>query len=142
MHFTSEPRLSDGVVERDFTLGEIPGLLWTPQSAATQVPLILLGHPGGLRQMYPRLAARARRAAADGSAAATIELVPVSSKVAPPVTRVPLAAVILPLLTTDPHPTFAPTAAVPNRAGAAVVPAPVTEPELSTVPARSVPVRS
>ena len=74
MHFTSEPRLSDGVVERDFTLGEIPGLLWTPQSAATQVPLILLGHPGGLRQMYPRLAARARRAAADGFAAATIEL--------------------------------------------------------------------
>jgi dienelactone hydrolase len=74
VHFTSEPRLSDGVIERDFTLGEIPGILWTPGSASAPVPLILLGHPGGLRQMYPRLAARARRAATDGFAAATIEL--------------------------------------------------------------------
>jgi len=74
MHFTSEPRPSDGVIERDFTLGEIPGILWTPRSASAPVPLILLGHPGGLRQMYPRLAARARRAATDGFAAATIEL--------------------------------------------------------------------
>src|ERR1700722_13696945 len=69
MHFTSEPRPSDGVIERDFTLGEIPGILWTPRSASAPVPLILLGHPGGLRQMYPRLAARARRAATDGFAA-------------------------------------------------------------------------
>jgi dienelactone hydrolase len=74
MHFTSEPRPSDGVIERDFTLGEIPGILWTPGSASAPVPLILLGHPGGLRQMYPRLAARARRAATDGFAAAAIEL--------------------------------------------------------------------
>jgi len=74
MHFTSEPRHSDGVTERDFTLGEIPGILWTPESVATAAPLILLGHPGGLRQMYPRLAARARQAAADGFGAATIEL--------------------------------------------------------------------
>jgi dienelactone hydrolase len=74
VHFTSEPRLCDGVIERDFTLGEIPGILWTPGSASAPVPLILLGHPGGLRQMYPRLAARARRAAADGFAAASIEL--------------------------------------------------------------------
>ena len=74
MHFTSEPRPGDGVIERDFTLGEIPGILWTPGSASAPVPLILLGHPGGLRQMYPRLAARALRAATDGFAAATIEL--------------------------------------------------------------------
>ncbi|MYS40780.1 alpha/beta hydrolase, partial [Streptomyces sp. SID5998] len=38
-------------------------------------PLILLGHPPlGLRRMYPRLAERARHVAADGYAAATIEL--------------------------------------------------------------------
>ena len=74
MHFTSEQRLDDGVVERDFTLGEIPGILWTPGSASAPVPLILLGHPGGLRTMHPRLVARARRSAADGFAAATIEL--------------------------------------------------------------------
>ncbi len=72
MDFTSQHRLSDEVIEREFTLGEIPGILWTPTSA--QAPLILVGHPGGLRKMYPRLVARARHAAADGFAAATIEL--------------------------------------------------------------------
>ncbi|MFF2129344.1 dienelactone hydrolase family protein [Streptomyces olivochromogenes] len=74
MHFTSEQRLDDGVLEREFTLGEIPGILWTPGSASAPAPLILLGHPGGLHKMYPRLAARARHSAADGFAAATIEL--------------------------------------------------------------------
>lgn len=72
MRFTSEQRLEDGVLERGFTLGEIPGILWTPASAPA--PLILMGHPGGLPQMYPRLAARARHCAAEGFAAATIEL--------------------------------------------------------------------
>ena len=72
MHFISEQRLDDGSLEREFTLGEIPGTLWTPTSSPA--PLILLGHPGGLRAMYPRLAGRARRFAADGFASATIEL--------------------------------------------------------------------
>src|SRR5581483_467673 len=75
MRFTSEQRLDDGVLEREFTLGEIPGILWTPASVSAPVPLILLGHPGGLRMMYPRLAARARHSAAEhGFASATIEL--------------------------------------------------------------------
>jgi dienelactone hydrolase len=75
MRFTSEQRLDDGVVERRFTLGEIPGILWTPASASAPAPLILLGHPPlGLHKMYPRLVARARHAAAEGFAAATIEL--------------------------------------------------------------------
>jgi dienelactone hydrolase len=76
MRFTSEQRLDDGVLEREFSLGEIPGILWTPGSASASapVPLILLGHPGGLPRMYPRLAARARHSAAEGFAAATIEL--------------------------------------------------------------------
>ncbi|MGW2329512.1 dienelactone hydrolase family protein [Streptomyces sp. NPDC001700] len=74
MRFTSEQRLDDGVVEREFTLGEIPGILWTPGSGSGPAPLILLGHPGGLRTMYPRLVARARHSAADGFATATIEL--------------------------------------------------------------------
>lgn len=77
MHFTSEQRLDDGVLEREFTLDEIPGILWTPEtaSASVPVPLILLGHPTlGLRKMYPRLVARARQCAADGFATATIEL--------------------------------------------------------------------
>jgi hypothetical protein len=74
MRFTSEQRLDDGVLERRFTLGEIPGILWTPGSAPAPAPLILLGHPGGLHRMYPRLVARAQHSAADGFAAATIEL--------------------------------------------------------------------
>jgi dienelactone hydrolase len=74
MRFISEQRLDDGVCERGFTLGEVPGILWTPASAPVPAPLILLGHPGGLHSMYPRLVARARHAAAEGFAAATIEL--------------------------------------------------------------------
>ena len=77
LQLTSEQHLDDAVLERAFTLGEIPGILWTPASASASapVPLILLGHPPlGLGRMYPRLVARARRAAADGFAAATVEL--------------------------------------------------------------------
>ncbi len=74
MRFTTEQRLDDDVREREFTLGEIPGILWTPASTPAPAPLILLGHPGGLRKMYPRLAARARHSTAQGYAAATIEL--------------------------------------------------------------------
>ncbi|MFF7617750.1 dienelactone hydrolase family protein [Streptomyces lavendulae] len=77
MHFTSEQHLDDGVLEREFTLGEIPGILWTPATtpASAPAPLILLGHPPlGLRTMYPRLVDRARHCAAEGFATATIEL--------------------------------------------------------------------
>jgi dienelactone hydrolase len=76
MRFTSEQRLDDGVLEREFVLGEIAGILWTPASASASAPapLILVGHPGGLNRMYPRVAARARHSAAQGYAAATIEL--------------------------------------------------------------------
>lgn len=72
MRFTSEQHLDDGVLERAFTLGEIPGILWTPGSAPA--PLIMLGHPGGLHEMYPRLVVRAQHCAAEGFASATIEL--------------------------------------------------------------------
>ncbi|MBY8877360.1 dienelactone hydrolase family protein [Actinacidiphila acidipaludis] len=77
MQVTSEQRLDDGVRERAFTLGDIPGFLWTPESASASapVPLILLGHPTlGLARMYSRLVDRARHSAAQGFATATIEL--------------------------------------------------------------------
>jgi hypothetical protein len=75
VRFTSEQRLDDGVLEREFTLGEIPGILWTPAPASVPARLILVGHPGGLHKMsHPRLVARARHSAAGGFAAATIEL--------------------------------------------------------------------
>ena len=74
MHFTSGQRLGEGVATREFTIDGIPGILWMPASASSPVPLILLGHPGGLDKMHHRLANRAWRAALNGFASATIEL--------------------------------------------------------------------
>ncbi|MFE5627316.1 dienelactone hydrolase family protein [Streptomyces virginiae] len=71
MQFTSE-RLDGDVLEREFTLGEIPGTLWTPGSAAP-VPLVLMAHNNGLPKSDPRLAARARYTATRGYAVATID---------------------------------------------------------------------
>ncbi|MFF1407340.1 alpha/beta hydrolase [Streptomyces sp. NPDC058294] len=72
MRFISEQRLDDGVIEREFTLGEIPGVLWTPGSGPA--PLILIGHPGGFHKRLPRVVARARHYAAEyGFAAAAID---------------------------------------------------------------------
>lgn len=71
MRFTSELRLDDGVLEREFTLGEIPGTLWTPGSEPA--PLILMAHNNGLPKAEPRLVARARLSAAYGYAVATID---------------------------------------------------------------------
>jgi hypothetical protein len=72
MRFTWQQRLDDGVLEREFTLGEIPGVLWTPGSAPA--PLILSGHNGGLHKRHPRLVARARHYAARyGFAVAAID---------------------------------------------------------------------
>ncbi|MGW5770560.1 dienelactone hydrolase family protein [Streptomyces longwoodensis] len=72
MHFTSEQHLDDGVLARDFTLGEIPGTLWTPGSDAP-LPLVLMAHNNGLPKADPRLVARARYTAARGFAVATID---------------------------------------------------------------------
>ncbi|MFD0154604.1 dienelactone hydrolase family protein [Streptomyces sp. NPDC055721] len=72
LHFTAEQRLDDDVLEREFTLGEIPGTLWTPAST-TPSPLILMAHNNGLPKNQPRLMARARHCAASGYAVATID---------------------------------------------------------------------
>lgn len=65
-----------GILEREFSVHGVPGILWTPASAtpSAPAPLILLGHPGGLQTMYPRLEARARHFAELGFATASIEL--------------------------------------------------------------------
>lgn len=56
----------DGVSEQLFTLGEIPGVLWTPEGATGTRPLILMGHGGGQHKKAPGGLARARRLAAEG----------------------------------------------------------------------------
>ena len=67
LHFTSTTA-SDGIAERTFTLGDISGVLWSPESATDGAPLLLMGHGGGLHRYAPGLVSRARRAVAgDGS---------------------------------------------------------------------------
>ncbi|MGA6157573.1 dienelactone hydrolase family protein [Stenotrophomonas sp. NPDC087984] len=64
MRFTSGTS-SDGVREQLFTLGEIPGVLWTPEAAAGTRPLILMGHGGGQHKKAPDILTRARRYVAE-----------------------------------------------------------------------------
>ena len=58
LHFTPATS-SNGVVERDFTLGEVTGVLWSPASGSEHAPLVLMGHGGGLHKKTPELVARA-----------------------------------------------------------------------------------
>ncbi|WP_215815807.1 alpha/beta hydrolase [Pimelobacter sp. 30-1] len=71
LRITSEQHLDEGLLERRFTLGDVPGILWTPAGPG---PLVLLGHPGGVEAMYPRLLGRAQALSRIGAAAATLEL--------------------------------------------------------------------
>lgn len=64
MRFNSRTS-SDGVSEQLFTLGEIPGVLWTPDGAAGTRPLILMGHGGGQHKKAPDIVDRARRFVAE-----------------------------------------------------------------------------
>lgn len=62
MRFTLRPDspAADGVRIRHFSLGGIPGVLWTPDGAAPGVrPLVLVGHGGGQHKQAPDVAARA-----------------------------------------------------------------------------------
>ena len=76
LRFTSEATIADGTLERDFLLRDVPGILWTPTSATAEdpVPLVLMGHPGGIGALRPRLVPRAMQSAQLGLAASTIEL--------------------------------------------------------------------
>jgi dienelactone hydrolase len=39
--------VTDGIREQLFTIGDIPGVLWTPDGASGPRPLVLIGHGGG-----------------------------------------------------------------------------------------------
>ncbi|MFD7497139.1 alpha/beta hydrolase family protein [Streptomyces sp. NPDC059832] len=59
LQFTAESS-SNGMVERDFTVGEVPGVLWSPASgAADRAPLVLMGHGGGTHKKHRAMAGRA-----------------------------------------------------------------------------------
>ncbi|MGA5822048.1 alpha/beta hydrolase [Kitasatospora sp. NPDC094028] len=52
---------TNGVRERDFTVGGVPGVLWSPAAGADGAPLILMGHGGGNHKKHPAMTGRARR---------------------------------------------------------------------------------
>ncbi|MEV6330506.1 dienelactone hydrolase family protein [Streptomyces sp. NPDC051909] len=60
LSFTSETS-SAGVREQLFSLGELPGVLWTPAGAAGTRPLVLMGHGGGQHKKAPDIVTRAHR---------------------------------------------------------------------------------
>ena len=60
MSFTSQAS-SGGVLEQPFFLGEIPGVLWTPEGTGAPRPVIVMGHGGGHHKKAPDIANRARR---------------------------------------------------------------------------------
>lgn len=66
---------SRGVVERDFEVGPVPGVLWSPEGADGPVPLVLLGHGATLEKRTGYLVSLARRLVRHhGIAAASIDL--------------------------------------------------------------------
>ncbi|MEU5029228.1 dienelactone hydrolase family protein [Streptomyces milbemycinicus] len=74
MRFTSDTS-SDGVCEQLFTLGEIPGALWTPEGVVGTRPLILLGHGGGQHKKAPDILTLAHRLVAEcGFAAVAVDV--------------------------------------------------------------------
>jgi hypothetical protein len=60
LHFTAEAS-SNGVVQRDFTVGEVTGALWSSESGADRTPLVLMGHGGGTHRKAPAMVGRAHR---------------------------------------------------------------------------------
>jgi pimeloyl-ACP methyl ester carboxylesterase len=69
----TEETITDGVSERLFTLDDVPGVLWTP-AGQTDLPLILIGHGGGLHKQAPPVVARARGFVSAGFAVAAIDM--------------------------------------------------------------------
>jgi pimeloyl-ACP methyl ester carboxylesterase len=73
MHVISESTV-DGVTERHFTIGDIPGVLCTPAGDSGPRPLVLLGHGGGQHKTAPGVVAYAHRyVTAAGFAAVAID---------------------------------------------------------------------
>lgn len=60
------PVLVDGVREQSFVVGDVPGVLWSPDSTPSRAtdttrPLVLMGHGGGQHKRSPGVLARAHR---------------------------------------------------------------------------------
>ena len=58
MRITSET-VADGIREQLFTIGDVPGVLWTPAEGSGPRPLVLIGHGGGQHKKEPGVLSRA-----------------------------------------------------------------------------------
>lgn len=58
MQFTSATSSSD-VIERNFTVDDVTGVLWSPAAESVGSPLLLAGHSGGMHKKAPGLVAMA-----------------------------------------------------------------------------------
>ena len=73
MRITSET-VADGIREQLFTIGDVPGVLWTPAEGSGPRPLVLIGHGGGQHKKEPGVVSRAfPYVASCGFAAAAID---------------------------------------------------------------------
>ena len=72
MHFTSHIS-ANGILERDFTLDDITGVIWMPESGSGPAPLILSGHSGGMHKRAPGLVASAQSLVQCGYTVAAID---------------------------------------------------------------------
>jgi dienelactone hydrolase len=78
MEWVGEPVVSKGVVERRFDVPRnarvVPGILWTPEGATGDRPLVLIGHGGSGHKRFNYVLALGRRLVrAHGFAAAAID---------------------------------------------------------------------
>jgi hypothetical protein len=73
VHFSAQTS-ANGVVELDFTVGEVPGVLWSSASGSDRSPLVLLGHGGGTHKRAAGMVGRAHRLVNGGGfAVATVD---------------------------------------------------------------------
>jgi len=73
LQFTAESS-SNGMIERDFTVGAVPGVLWSPAAGSERAPLVLMGHGGGgNHKKSPAMAGRARLLVTGGFHVAVID---------------------------------------------------------------------
>ncbi|MEV4351067.1 alpha/beta hydrolase [Actinoplanes sp. NPDC049596] len=72
MRFTSDTS-ADGIRERDFTVGDVPGVLWSPAGADSPTPLILMGHGGGNHKKSPAMTGRAELLIKAGCSVAVLD---------------------------------------------------------------------
>jgi pimeloyl-ACP methyl ester carboxylesterase len=59
LRFTAETS-SNGILERDFTVGDVTGVLWSAEPGSVRAPLVLMGHGGGNDKRSPAMSGRAR----------------------------------------------------------------------------------